>query len=319
MPRALGLGGIARLAALCALALGLAVGATAAAATLEVGAGKPFATLSAAAAAAHDGDRVVIGPGTYVDCAVWRASNLTIEGAGPDATVIAEKTCREQALFVIDGNNVTVRNLTLARARAPSANGAGIRAEGGNLTVEHVRFLDNENGILAAPNPLATILIRDSAFIGNGSCASSFGCAHGIYVNRVKKLRAERSTFLATRAGHHIKSRALRTEILGCRIEDGPDGTASYSVDVPNGGALLLRDSTIEKGPKSQNQGAAVAIGEEGASNPAGEILVARNVFRVDGGYASVLVSNATTTPARLVGNRLLGTAQALRGPGSVQ
>jgi hypothetical protein len=55
------------------------------AATLEVGPGKTYTQPSAAAAAAHDGDRIVIAAGSYFDCAVWKANTLTIEGAGPIA------------------------------------------------------------------------------------------------------------------------------------------------------------------------------------------------------------------------------------------
>jgi hypothetical protein len=52
------------------------------AATLEVGAGKPYKQPSAAAAAAHDGDHIVIAAGSYFDRAVWKANRLTIESAG---------------------------------------------------------------------------------------------------------------------------------------------------------------------------------------------------------------------------------------------
>ena len=47
---------------------------------------------------------------------------------------------------------ITIRNLTLTRARVADFNGAGIRAEGGDLTIEHVRFIDDQDGILAAPS-----------------------------------------------------------------------------------------------------------------------------------------------------------------------
>src|SRR5204863_2026159 len=101
--------------------------------------------------------------GTYVDCAIWRASHLVIEGNEP-GVVISDKTCVGKGLFVILGNDVTVRNLTLARARAPDKNGAGIRQEGRNLTVERVKFLENENGILGDSSPNSIVLIRDSDF-----------------------------------------------------------------------------------------------------------------------------------------------------------
>ena len=55
-----------------------------------------------------------------------------------------------KALLITNGNNITIRNLTLQRARVPDQNGAGIRAQGNNLTIDHVRFLNNQDGILAA-------------------------------------------------------------------------------------------------------------------------------------------------------------------------
>ena len=215
-------------------------------------------------------------------------NNLTVEGASAQDTVITDKTCQGKALFVIPGSNVTVRNLTLTRARAPDGNGAGIRAEGRNLLVERVRFIDNQNGILAADQPEGELIVRDSEFVRNGTCEQA--CAHGIYANRLALLRVERSTFRQTREGHHVKSRAARTEVLGCDIGDGPTGTASYLVDVPNGGAVVIQNNRLEKGPKSENHSAAISIGAEGVNRPTPEIRVEGNKFSVDGAYASVFV-----------------------------
>src|SRR5215471_8084921 len=154
---------------------------TATASTLEVGPGKKYSTLSQAVSAAGEGDHIIIAAGEYFDCSFIGAPNLTIEGAGQGKTVITDKVCAGKALLVVDSDNVTVRNLTLTRARVPDGNGAGIRAEGGSLTIDHVDFINNQDGILAATLPQATITIRDSNFIGNGGCDVS--CAHGIYVN----------------------------------------------------------------------------------------------------------------------------------------
>jgi len=289
------------------------------AATLEVGEGKKYAAPSAAAAVAQDGDHIVIAAGEYFDCAFWRANNLVIEGAGPDKTVITDKVCGGKALFVIDGNNITVRNLTLTRARVGDYNGAGIRAEGGDLTVEHVNFINDQDGILSAANPQATIIIRDSDFERNGTCEGGGGCSHGIYINESKLLRIEHTKILETKQGHSIKSRAARTEVIGCDIEDGPKGSSSYAIDVPNGGAVVLRDTKIEKGPKSENHTAALIIGEEGVNQRTKEITVENNTFQVDGDYSSVLVENMTATEAQLKGNKLLGNAKALHGDGDVE
>jgi len=144
-------------------------------ATLEVGPSKTHKTPSAAAAVAKSGDHIQIEPGEYFDCAVWSANNLVIEGIGP-GVVITDKTCMGKGLFVIEGNNTTVRNLTLTRARVPDMNGAGIRLDKGSLTVDGVKFIDNQNGILGGV-PGTTVTIRNSDFDRNGICAGA--CAHG--------------------------------------------------------------------------------------------------------------------------------------------
>ncbi len=286
--------------------------------TLEVGPDKPYMAPSLAAADAKDGDRILIGPGEYFDCTVWQANNLVIEGAAPDAkTVITDKTCQGKAIFVIAGNDTTVRNLTLTRARVPDMNGAGIRQEGRNLTVEAVKFIDNQDGILGAPSPGSRIIVRDSQFLQNGVCAPV--CAHGIYVNEVDLLRVEHSRFFETRQGHHIKSRALRTEVIGCDIADGNNGTSSFLIEVPNGGSLVVRDSTLEKGPRSENHTTAISIGAEGVTHPTQELIVDNNKFRNDGDYPTVFVRNLTATPAILKGNKLAGRATALAGDGSAE
>ena len=289
------------------------------AATLRVGAGMPYKLPSTAAAAAHDGDHIKIAAGSYSDCAVWKANNLTIEGAGPDATVISGRPCAGKALFITQGNAITVRNLALTGAHVADFNGAGIRAEGGDLTIEHVRFADDEDGILGGALPGVKIVVRDSEFTGDGTCEGGGGCAHGIYVGHIGLLRVENSKFLRTRSGHHIKSRALRTEVIGCDMADGADGTSSFAVDVPNGGAVVVRGNHIQKGPRSENHQAAVMIGEEGVSQPTPDIIVDHNTFRVDGSYEAYLLDNRTPTAAVLTGNTLQGNAQALHGAGRVR
>ena len=287
--------------------------------TLEVGPGKPYAQPSAAAAAARAGDTVAIQPGQYFDCATWRADNLTIEGIGdPKAVVITDKACGGKGLFITTGDHITVRNLTLTRARVPDLNGAGIRNEGANLTVERVYFVNNQNGILSTPGSPGAITIKDSVFDRNGTCPTGSNCAHGIYVNNARLLHVERSRFVGTKQGHHIKSRAARTEVVGCMIEDGPEGTASYLIEQPVGGSLVVRDSTLEKGPEAENHSAAIIIGAEGVTQPTPEILVENNRFRNDGDFPTIFVRNLTATEATLRDNRLSGRVQPLSGDGSV-
>jgi hypothetical protein len=289
----------------------------AAARTLEVGEGREFKLPSEAIRAAKDGDRVLIHPGEYFDCAVISASRITIEGAGPDASaVMTDKACQGKAILVTAGNDITLRNITLTRARVPDMNGAGIRAEGTNLTVERVKFINNQNGILAASNPNSTMLIKDSEFLRNGYCSP---CAHGIYVNALKLLRVENSRFADTKQAHHIKSRAARTEVIGCDLRDGDTGTASYHIEAPNGGSLVVRDTTMQKGPKSENRTTAIMIGAEGVTQPTREITIENNTMINTGTYQTFLVVNLTATEAMLKGNKLVGPVKPLRGDGEVR
>jgi hypothetical protein len=283
--------------------------------TLEVGPGKKYAMPSQAAADAYDGDRVVIANGEYFDCTVWKQDKLTIEGASAEGTVITDKACQGKALFVIVGNDVTVRNLTLTRARVPDNNGAGIRAEGKNLTIDHVFFINNQDGILTTDEPTSTITIRNSEFTRNGSCEGA--CAHGIYIGHVALLRVEHSKFFDTRQAHHIKSRAARTEVVDCDIADGPNGTGSYAIDIPNGGSVVVTGSQLEKGPKSENHTAFIMIGEEGITQPTREIIVENNTATDDGTYPTVLVFNGTATEAVVKGNHLGPRITPLHGDGS--
>jgi hypothetical protein len=231
--------------------------------------------------------------------------------------VLRDEVCEEKAIFVTKGANITVRNIAFVHARSASKNGAGIRGEGAGLTVETSRFTDNEDGILTGGNPNSRIVIKDSLFERNGLCDPE--CAHGIYIGKIASLSVLHSRFVGQKQGHHIKSRALVTEVIGNDIADGPDGTATFAVDLPDGGKLTLSDNVIEKGPKAESHIAAVSLGEESAKNPTPDIVIAHNLFISDGPGPVVFVRNMTTTPAMLSANQLKGgDAQWLDGAGTV-
>src|SRR5262245_40351941 len=126
-------------------------------AILTVGAGQTYATIGAAAAAAHDGDDIQIVAGTYTglsNCGItWTQSNLTIEGVGGTAKLDATglNIPNRKGIFVIDGTNTTVKNLEFTGAHDAAGadkNWAGIRQEGATLTVDHCYFHNNDDGML---------------------------------------------------------------------------------------------------------------------------------------------------------------------------
>ncbi len=288
------------------LALLMLAAVPARAAVLHVGAGHRFGLPSQAIAAAHPGDTVAIVPGTYRDCAVVRAARLTILGTGP-GVVMGGVSCAGKGVLVIDAPGVTVRGLTLRGAAVADGNGAGIRAEGGDLVVAGVRLIDDQNGILDTSGPTATLRVTDSRFRHDGTCVGAGGCAHGLYAGPIARVVVERSRFADIRSGHGIKSRAAVTVVRGCTIADGQQGTSSYLIDVPNGGDVRITGNRLEKGPLTQNPGTAIAIGEEGVTHPTRRILVRGNAFRNDVGLRTVFVRNETPAKVVLRDNRFSG------------
>jgi len=282
--------------------------------TLEVGEGKPFALPSEAARMARDGDVVQIAPGNYVDCAIWTRNDLTIEATGP-GVILSDKSCIGKGIFVINGDDVIVRGITFQRASVPDANGAGIRAMGGNLTIEHSTFLENQMGVLATGSPGGTIIVRDSLFARNGcypECPEGHAM-HALYVGRpMAGLRVERSEFTEQHRGHYVKSRALRSEILDNVIHDGDGGTGSYLIDIPDGGTLIARGNRLEKGPNAENKDVAITIGEESQRNATPEILIENNFFNNRGTNSTIFVRYFTKTEPSLRENMLEGNVEPL-------
>jgi hypothetical protein len=318
-----------RIAVCCLLAgWGLSVFALPAAArTWEVGQGRALTSPEQAAAVAKDGDRVVFDPGIYRHCAIWQASRLTIEARLPSAsvnqtvmtqTVVTGASCGDRGLFVFTGNDITVRGVTFAHARDTWHTGAGILMEGANLTVQNSQFLDNENGILAGGPPDSVVRIEQDVFRGNGSCEGA--CAHALYVGkRIGRLEVVGSNFVDTHVGHAIKSRALVTIVRDSRIEDGPTGTSSYLIELPDGGDGEIVNNLLHKGLNSQNREVAISIGTESELNPTGTLLIRGNRFTSDLPGPVRFVRNFTRTPARLEGNVLIGNVVPLEGAGTVK
>lgn len=247
---------------------------------LKVGPSRDIKTIHDAAAQAKDGDTIEIDAGTYTgDVAVWHASNLTIRGVGGRPHLVADGEAAEgKGIFVTAGNNIRIENLEFSGATVPDNNGAGIRAEGAGLTVFNCYFHDNQEGILTSENPASDIVIDASAFVHNGTQS---GQTHGIYIGHVRTLFVRGSVFQDTTIGHHIKTRADTDYILYNRILDFAEGTASYSIDMSNGGRGYIIGNIIEKGPKADNF-TMIAIAMEGPSLANQEVYVVGNTMVMD-------------------------------------
>ncbi|HRD86058.1 MAG TPA: hypothetical protein PLF63_12905, partial [Rubrivivax sp.] len=73
-------------------------------------------------------------------------------------------------------------------------------------------------------------------------------------VGRIARAVVTGSRFYGGYEGHLIKSRARETRLLYNLIVDGPDGEASYEVELPNGGVAHLIGNVIG-GPDAVSHG----------------------------------------------------------------
>ncbi|MCB1928588.1 MAG: hypothetical protein KDH17_11205 [Rhodocyclaceae bacterium] len=255
---------------------------TVAAATLVVGPGQPIATVADAARLARDGDTVAIMPGAYRgDVAVWRQKKLRIIGLPPGAVLQAAGNSAEgKAIWVFRDGDFTVENVEFRGARVADRNGAGIRFERGRLEVVGCRFIDNQTGILTANFSDSILVIRDSEF--RDAPAVPGGLPHLLYVGRIDFFEISGSHLHGGHRGHLLKSRARRSRIAYNLILDDPTGSASYEIDLPDGGDVELVGNIVGQSAHTDNP-TVIAYGAEGAIWPNNRLHAAHNTMLASG------------------------------------
>lgn len=279
--------------------------------TLTVGQGQQFSTISAAVAASHDGDHVQVQAGTYVNDFAEIRTKITLEGVGGMVHMVATGPIPGDKGILVTDTDVTIDHFEFSGATGSSGNDAGIRYQGGALTLTNDYFHDNQNGLLGGAVAGGTITIRNSEFAHNGA---GDGFTHNLYVGDIAKLTIADSYFHDAVTGHEIKSRAESTEITNTRVFDNA-GTASYSIDIPNGGRTVLSGDTIEQGPNSQNPNI-IAYGEEGALHAGSSLSISGLTVLNDLGRGSLLW-DASGSAATIDGVKVWGLTDAQMVSGS--
>ena len=287
--------------------------------TLTVGPGEQFSTIAAAVAASQDGDVIEVAAGTYTNDFSEITTKITIEGVGGMVNMVATVPPPNGKAILTTDTDVTLINIELSGAAVSDAdggNGAGIRYQGGNLVLDHVYIHDNQDGLLGAADPTGTITITNSEFADNGS---GTGFTHNIYVGAIDTFTITDSYIHNAVVGHDIKSRAANNIIENNRIVDGPSGTASYEIDLPNGGNATIQNNVIEKGPNAQNP-YFISYGEEGNTYGTSSVSVSDNtVNNDDRGAAAFFHDFISTNSISITGNSMYGltASQLYSGSGS--
>jgi hypothetical protein len=281
-----------------------------------------FTVPSAAAAVAQSGDVIEIDAAEYLnDIVVWRQNNLTLRGIGGrghmHSTQIIPFDGTDQGngkgIWVQSGQNMTVENIEFSGASVPDENGAGIRADGTGLTVCNGYFHDNENGILGGNG---VVLIEYSEFDHNGKCPTGVNCAHNMYfAETVTRFTLRYSYSHRASIGHNVKSRAQENHILYNRIMDESDGTASYSIDIPQTGLTFIIGNLIQQGPNTDNS-TIIAYGAENTNNLNHELYVINNTIVNDLPQGGQFIAISGGTTARFVNNLFVGPGTVPSGAG---
>lgn len=255
-------------------------GSIAGAATLTVGPSGQYPTPCPALHAAVDGDTVLVDANNGIpyqepadpnhggrsDCRIT-TNNLTIRGVHGRPVFDAAGEFIQKAIFVLVGHDITVDNFEFRNAATPAGqgdNGAGIKVEagsnaapaGGNITVLHSYFHDNQDGYLSnntGPGvgswfvPNSFTLLKYDDFYKNGA---GDGQSHNIYIGYDGFLQTtftlEYSKSRDSFIGHLVKTRAPHNNILYNQISDTV-GASSYSLDFCLGGTTHVVGNLLYK------------------------------------------------------------------------
>lgn len=279
--------------------------------TWQVGPTRTYTKPSQVSNLVQNGDTVLIDAGTYAnDVARFTAHNLLLRGVGGLAHLQCGGTVYGgKAIWVLVGNDVTVENIEFSEAACPDLNGAGIRSEGINLIIRHCYFHDNENGILAGDIASGDFLIEYCEFKGNGYAN---GLAHNLYINHAHSLIFRYNYTHDAKVGHELKSRALSNYIYCNRFSD-ENGSASRSIDLPNGGFSVIVGNVIVQDQFSENNNI-VGYGLEGLNNPSSELYVAYNTFVNNKSVGSFLQIASGTAKLKAYNNIFAGPGNVIVG-----
>ena len=267
-----------RLLPLLALALTAPVAAQGSAPFTIAETGQGFAHLDDALLELRGQDfTVIVAPGTYRECALQQAGRVTIRAARPGTAIFDGAACEEKAAFVLRGAATTVDGIVFRNLRVADGNGAGIRIEGGDLTVTNSMFLDSQEGILGAVDKPTRIRVDRSTFSGLGQCDETVDCAHSIYLANTGTVTITNSRFERGRGGHYVKLRSPRVDIAGNSFDDTQGRNTNYMIDLPEGATGRITGNTFVQGKAKENWSGMIVVAAEARKYSSAGLVVEGN------------------------------------------
>lgn len=259
----------------------------------QVGSTRTYKVPGAVVNLVNDGDTIYIDGGVYSNDAVqWAKKNLKFIGLGTSANpTILQYTGdipNEKGIWVFAqpgvSDNPYLENITFSGAQVSDAaggNGAGIRCQVVNLTVNRCKFEYCQDGILeGGAYTGSNVIIENSEFAHNGyngTDNSLVGYEHQMYIS------AEADTLIVENCwihdvrgqGHSLKTRAQRSYILYNMIDEA-NGNGSFEIDIAQGGLVVAIGNVIIQGTSDANH---TIICLEAITNPIEELYFVNNTI----------------------------------------
>lgn len=240
-----------------------------------------------------DSDTIYIDGGVYSNDAVkWAKKDLRIIGlgSGSDRTILryTGDIPNGKGIFVFElpgaSDNAYIENIVFDGAQvsdANGANGAGIRYQANNLTVNKCKFINCQNGILEGHGSVTTsnVIIINSEFENNGyqlpNDPSHSGYEHHIYISASTDTLEVRNCYFHRPRGqaNSIKTRAQRSYIFYNMIDEA-DGYGSWEINIAQGGLSIIMGNIIIQGTTAANRG---IVGYDAATNPIEDFYFVNN------------------------------------------
>jgi hypothetical protein len=298
------------------------------AATLQVGSGKTYASLTNLPSLSP-GDIVEIYPGTYNALKMWydsgtAASPITIRGIGTPRPVMdgtglypdgSGSTPRAMYQFQ-NASHFIVENIEFMNA-TNGDNGAGIRVVfGDDITIRNCKITYCDMGIMCNGND--NLLIEHSEIAFNGTPLYD-GYSHNFYLGG-QKVTIQYCYIHDSLYGQNFKTRGHYTELLYNYIADSQDGEIGFADEadttpLPNSHAVMIGNVIISKPRQSgYNSGRFINFGQDSGNAHNGTLYAYNNTFIAGDGRIQFLVASTTGATIVAKNNIFYGSGQIV-GP----
>ncbi|MBV5315498.1 MAG: T9SS type A sorting domain-containing protein [Prolixibacteraceae bacterium] len=231
-----------------------------------------------------NGDTIYIDGGVYSnDATKWSRKNLKFIGRGTGSNRTRLKYTGDipngKGIFVFEtpgtSDNAYIENIVFDGAQVSNGNGgngAGIRFQAVNLTIQNCLFVNCQNGILEGNGSVTSsnVIIKDSEFQNNGyqlqNDPTYSGYEHNIYIGASTDTLVVQNCYFHNPRGqaNSLKTRAQRSFILYNLIDEST-GYGSWELNIAQGGLNVILGNIIIQGPSGANHG---IIGYDAVANP---------------------------------------------------